>query len=49
VVVSPIDAALLKSAITLCHPDRHPPERARLCTEVTATLIEALKAVREAA
>jgi hypothetical protein len=28
VVVTPVDAALLKSAISLCHPDRHPPERA---------------------
>jgi hypothetical protein len=49
VVVSPIDADLLKSAIALCHPDRHPPERAELCNRVTAALTVALKAVREAA
>jgi hypothetical protein len=49
VVVSPVDADLLKSAIALCHPDRHPPERAGLCNRVTAALTVALKAVREAA
>jgi hypothetical protein len=46
-VVTPVDAALLKSAIALCHPDRHPPERADLCHRVTAALTVALKAVRE--
>jgi hypothetical protein len=49
VVVSPVDAALLMGAIALCHPDRHPPERAELCHRVTAALTVALKAVREAA
>ena len=49
VVVTPVDAALIKSAIALCHPDRHPPERAELCHRVTAALTVALKAVREAA
>jgi hypothetical protein len=49
VVVSPVDADLLKSAIALCHPDRHPPERAELCNRVTAALTVALTAVREAA
>lgn len=49
VVVSPVDADLLKSAIALCHPDRHPPERADLCNRVTAALVAALKAVRETA
>jgi hypothetical protein len=49
VVVSPVDADLLKSAIALCHPDRHPSERAELCNQVTAALTVALKAVREAA
>jgi hypothetical protein len=44
VVLSPVDAALLKSAIALCHP-----ERAELCNRVTAALTVALKAVREAA
>jgi hypothetical protein len=49
VVVSPVDAGLLLSAIALCHPDWHPPERAELCNRVTAALTVALKAVREAA
>ena len=49
VVVSPVDAELLKLAISLCHPDRHPPERADMCNRVTAALTVALKAVREAA
>jgi hypothetical protein len=49
VIVSPVDADLLRSAIALCHPDRHPPERAELCNRVTAALTVALKAVREAA
>src|SRR5262245_58581118 len=42
-VVSPVDAQLLKSAIALCHPDRHPVERHDLCTRVTAALLAALK------
>jgi hypothetical protein len=49
VVVSPVDAALLKSAIALCHPDRHPLERAELCHRVTAALTVALNALRNAA
>jgi hypothetical protein len=49
VVVSPVDADLLKSAIALCHPDRHPVERHDLCNRVTGALLAALKAVREAA
>jgi hypothetical protein len=49
VVMSPVDADLLKPAIALCHPDRHPPERAEMCNRVTAALTAALKAVREAA
>lgn len=49
VVVSPVDAQLLLSAIGLCHPDRHPPERAELCNRVTAALVEALNAVRKTA
>jgi hypothetical protein len=47
VVVSPVDAQLLKLAISLCHPDRHPPERQDMCTRVTAALTVALKSVRE--
>jgi hypothetical protein len=49
IVISPVDAQLLKLAISLVHPDKHPPERADLCCRVTAALVEALKAVREAA
>jgi hypothetical protein len=49
VVISPVDADLLRLAIALCHPDRHPPERAEMCNRVTAALTVALKAVREAA
>ena len=49
VVVSPVDADLLKNAIQLCHPDRHPSERRDLCNRVTAALVEALNAVRKAA
>lgn len=49
VVVSPVDAELLKLAIALCHPDRHPPERQEMCNRVTAALTVALKAVRERA
>jgi hypothetical protein len=29
----------LRDLIALCHPDRHPPERAELATRVTAFLI----------
>ena len=47
VVVTPVDADLLKNAIALCHPDRHPPERAELCHGVTAALTVALTAVRD--
>jgi hypothetical protein len=47
ILVPPVDAGLLKSAIALCHPDRHPVERADLCTRVTSALLEALKAVRD--
>jgi len=49
IVVSPVDAELLKLAIALCHPDRHPPERHDMCNRVTAALTVALKAVRKAA
>ena len=49
IVISPVDADLLKLAIALCHPDRHPEERKEMCNRVTAALTVALKAVREAA
>lgn len=37
---SGVDEALLSSAITLCHPDRHPPERQAVANTVTARLLE---------
>jgi hypothetical protein len=46
IVITPVDADRLKLAISLCHPDRHPPERADLCNRVTGALLEALKSVR---
>jgi hypothetical protein len=49
VVVTPVDAELLRLAISLCHPDRHPVERHDMCNRATAALAVALKAVREAA
>lgn len=49
IVISPVDAELLKLAVSLCHPDRHPAERHDLCNRVTAALLEALKAVRSQA
>jgi hypothetical protein len=47
VVLSPVDAQLLRLAIALCHPDRHPPEREEMCNRATAALTGALKAVRD--
>ena len=36
---------LIRGAIALCHPDRHPPERAELANATTAQLIELRQAV----
>ena len=33
------DGELLRRAISLCHPDRHPPERAGEANAVTAELL----------
>jgi hypothetical protein len=44
-----IDERLLRDAISLTHPDRHPPERARIANAVTAALLELLDAARRAA
>ena len=33
------DDAVLRDAIALCHPDRHPPERAEQANRVTAVLL----------
>jgi hypothetical protein len=44
-----LDARLLRDAISLTHPDRHPPERARTANAVTAALLELLNAARDAA
>jgi hypothetical protein len=32
--------ATVRAAVTLCHPDRHPPERAAEANRVTAALLE---------
>jgi predicted nucleic acid-binding Zn-ribbon protein len=37
-----LDARLLRGAIALCHPDRHPPERAKTANAVTAALLDLL-------
>lgn len=36
-----LERGLLRDLVALCHPDRHPPERAALATRVTAALLEA--------
>jgi hypothetical protein len=42
-----LDVRSLRDAIQLCHPDRHPPERAKTANAVTATLLELLRVQRE--
>jgi hypothetical protein len=37
------DAELLRGAIALTHPDRHPPERQELANRITAGLLDLLK------
>lgn len=37
-----LNAEQLKALVQLCHPDRHPPERARLATAATAALLDLL-------
>lgn len=37
------DAELLRGAIALTHPDRHPPERYELANRITAGLLDLLK------
>jgi hypothetical protein len=34
------DPELVHDAVALCHPDRHPPERAGLATRTTQRLLE---------
>jgi hypothetical protein len=34
----PLDVKLIAQAISLCHPDRHPPERFEIANAVTAGL-----------
>jgi hypothetical protein len=43
-----LDPRLLRDAIALTHPDRHPPERARTANAVTAALLELLNQQRKA-
>jgi hypothetical protein len=35
-----LDESTLRAAIVLCHPDRHPPERAAEANRITAALLE---------
>jgi hypothetical protein len=42
-----LDPHLLRDAIGLCHPDRHPPERAKTANAVTAALLELLQTARQ--
>jgi hypothetical protein len=44
-----LDERLLLAAVALCHPDRHPPERAAVANSVTSALLELLALVREKA
>jgi hypothetical protein len=41
-----LDDETLRTAIALCHPDRHPPERAAEANEVTAALLRLREARR---
>lgn len=34
-----LDDDLVRQLVTLCHPDRHPPERFELANRATATLL----------
>ena len=38
-----LDPRLLRDAIQLTHPDRHPAERSRTANAVTAALLEMLR------
>ena len=42
-VMVPVPLPVLRQARLLCHPDRHPPERAELATRTTAALNAALQ------
>ncbi len=44
---STLDPGLLLEAITLTHPDKHPPERGRAANAVTAALLELLHTARQ--
>jgi hypothetical protein len=41
-----LDAGLLRALVTLCHPDRHPPERFEMANRATASLLGLLRAER---
>jgi hypothetical protein len=41
-----LEPGLLREAIALCHPDRHPPEQER-ANAVTAALLDLLTTVRK--
>jgi hypothetical protein len=38
-----LGSELLRALVTLCHPDRHPPERFELANRATAKLLELLQ------
>jgi len=40
-----LDAATLRDAVALTHPDRHPPERREAATRITAALLAARERV----
>jgi len=46
-VTSILDARVIRAALALTHPDRHPPERAEQATRTTQELTIALARARE--
>lgn len=36
-------ADFIRTAVLLCHPDRHPPERFEIANQITARLLEMLE------
>lgn len=47
VLMPVIDAVTIKAALTLTHPDAHPPERRDRANDVSARLTVALEQTRE--
>jgi hypothetical protein len=44
-----LNGGLLRELVALCHPDRHPPERAVVANRVTAALLEMIDRERKVA